>query len=313
MKLFISWSGENSRKIAKELYEWFPMVLQSIEPYMSNEDIDKGNRWSTDLANELEESTAGIVILTPDNLASPWLHFEAGALSKIIDRTILAPVIFGLKPSEINHPLSLFQVTQFTSSDFLKLLKSINSVSPEPLPENRLEKTHEALWGKLSEKIEPLVGDLKNTNPVEYQNTDSNKNDALEKILTISRRIAAHYDNNLASNTDLIKPIIETYLEIERSSRPSPLIVLTEMLIRTWRDVQRASLVDDLENIDLPRYKKAMQNVDDIIGEMSTIVRHNRLPQMMRTRERNMRRNEIEPSLRSPPGPESNSTMGPRE
>lgn len=50
MKVFISWSGNKSHKVAMIFREWLPSVIQSLEPYVSSEDIDKGARWSSDIA-----------------------------------------------------------------------------------------------------------------------------------------------------------------------------------------------------------------------------------------------------------------------
>ena len=53
MKVFISWSGSKSQEVAKILKQWIPCVIQSVEPYFSSADTDKGARWSTDIAKEL--------------------------------------------------------------------------------------------------------------------------------------------------------------------------------------------------------------------------------------------------------------------
>ena len=73
VKVFISWSGDTSLKVAQLLRDWLPYVINAIEPYVSSEDIDKGARWSTDIAKELEDSTFGILCVTRDNLNAPWL------------------------------------------------------------------------------------------------------------------------------------------------------------------------------------------------------------------------------------------------
>ena len=75
MKVFISWSGTTSHKVAVLLRDWLPSVIQSIEPYVSSEDIDKGARWSTDIAGELHASTYGLICVTKNNTEAPWINF----------------------------------------------------------------------------------------------------------------------------------------------------------------------------------------------------------------------------------------------
>jgi hypothetical protein len=41
MKIFISWSGELSHRVALELRDWLPMVINALEPYVSSKDIEK--------------------------------------------------------------------------------------------------------------------------------------------------------------------------------------------------------------------------------------------------------------------------------
>jgi hypothetical protein len=137
------------------------MVVQSIAPYMSSESIEKGSRWSSSIATELEGSSIGIVVLTPENTKSPWIHFEAGALARTVGDAKLAPLLCGLNPSDIGAPLSQFQVTQFTKGDVLKLLKSINAAAgEEALAEPLLEKIHDSLWSNLEQKVAPLISQL---------------------------------------------------------------------------------------------------------------------------------------------------------
>ncbi len=81
MKVFISWSGDESRQIAEALRDWLATLSESVEPYMSARDNEAGVRWNSVISGELERSDFGILCVTPTNLQAPWLLFEAGALS----------------------------------------------------------------------------------------------------------------------------------------------------------------------------------------------------------------------------------------
>jgi TIR domain len=157
VKVFISWSGDQSQMVALALRDWLPSVIQAIEPYVSSEDIDKGARWNTDIARELEDSSFGILCITPENIEAPWVNFEAGALSKSLDRSRVAPFLFGVQRSDVQGPLLQFQSTVYKKADVKKLVKSINEACGElALPEGRLEEVFEVWWNRLKEKLDEV-------------------------------------------------------------------------------------------------------------------------------------------------------------
>ena len=42
---------------------------------------------------ELDTTNCGIICVTPDNMREPWLHFEAGALSKSVKQAQVHPFL----------------------------------------------------------------------------------------------------------------------------------------------------------------------------------------------------------------------------
>ena len=186
MKVFLSWSGHKSHQVALILRDWLPSVIQSIMPYVSSEDIDKGARWSTDIAKELEDSTFGILCVTKENLDAPWLLFEAGALSKMMDKSSVCPFIFDLKRAEVRGPILQFQSTVFEKEDVRKLLSTLNKACGEfGLKEELLVKTFEVWWPTLNESLEALKSEKSEEEKTSLDK--SLRNEILEEILELSR------------------------------------------------------------------------------------------------------------------------------
>lgn len=190
MKIFISWSGEVSHKVAKALRDWFPSVIQSITPYVSSEDIDKGARWSSDIASELDESSFGVLCVTPDNIDAPWLNFEAGALGKSVDKSRVCPFLFRIKRSDVKGPILQYQSTIHDKDDIFKLIKAVNEASGDHgIEEMRLEKTFDVWWPKLDEELNAIE------QPTQEQKSGNNQPEeiygyvsrVLEEVLEISR------------------------------------------------------------------------------------------------------------------------------
>jgi hypothetical protein len=153
--VFISWSGELSRKLGEALRDWLPKALQSVKPYFSPNDIEKGTRWDAEVAGELEASDIGIVCVTPDNRERPWILFEAGALSKAVGKARVCPLLFGgLKPADVSGPLASFQLTRFDKEDFGKLLGTVNGALGEgQLSEMDLAEVFATWWPKLEQSV----------------------------------------------------------------------------------------------------------------------------------------------------------------
>ena len=152
MIVFITWSGERSRMMAEAIHDWLPSVIQSVVPFLSAEDIDKGARWLPDLTAKLGEANFGIVCLTPENIQAPWILFEAGAISKTSPSRV-ATYLFAIEGS-LEQPLGQFQSTRATEmSETFALLRSINGSLDRPLPEAVLKDVFESMWPKLQARI----------------------------------------------------------------------------------------------------------------------------------------------------------------
>jgi hypothetical protein len=153
VKIFISWSGPLSRQIAEVLRDWLPSVLQTVEPYVSSEDIYKGARWGVDVSRELEAANYGILCVTATNIDAPWLNFEAGALSKSFEKGHVSPFLFDIEPRNVTGPLLQFQSTVYERDDVFKLIKSINTATGAPLETARLQSIFNVWWPGLKEKL----------------------------------------------------------------------------------------------------------------------------------------------------------------
>lgn len=190
MKVFISWSGDSSHKVAKALRDWLPSVIQSITPYVSSEDIDKGARWSSDIASELDESSFGVLCVTPDNIDAPWLNFEAGALGKSVDKSRVCPFLFRIKRSDVKGPILQYQSTIHEKDDVFKLLKAINEACDENgIEEVRLEKTFDVWWPKLDEELSAIEETEESVveNGEQSEEMSGYVSRVLEEVLEISR------------------------------------------------------------------------------------------------------------------------------
>ncbi len=160
MRVFISWSGALSHKIASSLRDWIPSVLQAVEPWLSSQDIAPGARWISEVSEQLAAVEVGIICLTAENLKSSWLNFEAGAISKQVQGARVCIYAIDLAPNDISGPLAQFQISKSTPEDTLGLLRVLNAkLGPQALKEERLKRSFEVWWPTLEAQLAGAVAE----------------------------------------------------------------------------------------------------------------------------------------------------------
>lgn len=275
MKVFISWSGLKSQEVAKVLKQWIPCVIQSVEPYFSSADIDKGARWSTDIAKELQNASFGILCVTKDNLSSAWLNFEAGALSKSIEQSKVCPFLVDLKPSDIqNSPILQFQMASSTRDDVFKLFKSINSnLGDSKLHEDVLSTTFDTFWPKIEDALKSVSSVVESAPSVKKSEKDTQA--PIEEILELVR-----YQHKLLKSPEELFP--PQYLfEVFRKSNLIPhksfimdIVEQIHIIDRIASDISGdCKLKVNSDSEDFPSCMKKVQELQDRIQRLSMFLR----------------------------------------
>jgi TIR domain len=187
MDVFICWSGASSHVLAEGLRQWLPRVIQPVRPFFSDEDIRKGRRWGDEIKGRLEKANFAILCMTPDNLTAPWIHFEAGAVSKHPGVSHVTALLLRVKPSDLVGPLTQFQHTLPTKGDVWKLVQSVNSaLDPERRIEAELiEWAFKREWPDFEKLVQQAEEALKETPAPAPPHRE--QQELLEELLTLVR------------------------------------------------------------------------------------------------------------------------------
>lgn len=153
MNIFLSWSGESSKSVAAALDKWLKFVFPEVKTWMSDRAVEAGVRWGAELDRQLENTNLGVLCLSPDNLASPWMLFEAGALSKSVDKSRVVPYCISMLPEEVQGPLSRFQGVPADKEGTFKLLRGINAILENKRSDEDLARIFSKWWTDLRDQL----------------------------------------------------------------------------------------------------------------------------------------------------------------
>jgi hypothetical protein len=179
--VFISWSGDRSLKLATALNGWLKMVIQTIDPWFSGRDIPSGERWDRLLGESLQRSSVGVFCITRENLNSPWLLFEAGAVSKSLTRGRMIPLLLDLTRAELRDPLAQFQALECSKDGIRRLVEDLHTLTDSKVSKEQQASLFEALWPILEKDLTPLKS--MEENRIATKMTTPSPDDILREIL----------------------------------------------------------------------------------------------------------------------------------
>jgi len=235
MKVFISWSGTRSNALAQALRDWLPLVVHFVEPWLSEADIAAGERWAQSVAKELESCNFGIICVTRDNVAAPWILFEAGSLAKSLEGSRVIPLLFDLEFSEIGGPLAQFQAKKADHDGLVETVDSVNHAAKEPIPDARVKQLFDALWPQLETQLTTIPRHAATAKPIRPQH------EILEELVSSIRGIdsrirsleEASVEPRSRSRRRRIDPVLIhelPHLISERPGDPVAILVLASMV-----------------------------------------------------------------------------------
>lgn len=102
---------------------------------MSGKSIPAGEAWVPRILPELAKANFGIVCVTPENLGSPWLHFEAGGLAMSLNPSSpnrVCPLLYELTPAQLSEPLKVFQAKMLDKKGLKETIEAMCLVLPDP-------------------------------------------------------------------------------------------------------------------------------------------------------------------------------------
>ena len=203
-KIFISWSKKTSKEIAEKLLDFLTHFFSdpNVKFFLSTE-MDGGIRPMHIIGKNLEKSHFGVLVLTKMNYKSEWIMFEAGAISKDVDKSRIIPILFNRDSNNIEKPIRSFQYVKFNKDGFLKLVSSIrkaifDQTSLTDIQKEDIKEKLEKYWTHFNTEI---VNILKNA---EINNIDEFK----EKVPELMMNENA-YEKVLAKRDTHLQELIE--------------------------------------------------------------------------------------------------------
>lgn len=209
MRISISWSGNLGHKVAILLSKWLPTVVQAVTPFVASDEDRKGAAWFKKVKDQFNQTDFGIICISRDHLAAPWLLFETGVLATRFDQTHICSVLIGdLSESDITGPLDHFQSFSLRDrEDMRKLVQRINQMhGTRMLSANALNSAFDRRWPALAEACRKAIEGKLSREAIEKPKTD---HQLLEEIKGSCARLVESMDLMSDNIKDLKKDLIK--------------------------------------------------------------------------------------------------------
>ena len=151
-RLFLAWSGARSYRLAKALASCIRNVFSpdSVRCFVSWE-IEPGSTWYESLERAISESDAVLLCITPENLRSHWMYFEAGSRLGADRQSRIYTYVLGVEPGDVPDPIRRYQGSEATEEGTSRLLQAIGDVDGPAI-----ESAFSKCWPELDRELDQL-------------------------------------------------------------------------------------------------------------------------------------------------------------
>jgi hypothetical protein len=248
MKVFISWSGDRSKKVAELLDDWIQCVIQAVNPWMSSKDIDRGALWFTEITDQLANTSIGIVCLTKENRNKPWILFESGALAKGLTSNRVCTFLIDLSATDLENPLAQFNHTFPTKESVWELVRTINlTLKENALKESVLAKVFETYWPQFDQEFREIILTTPETEIQVKRKDNDIMLDVLSTVRMLDKRLLSIESNNSES---------ANFLKFDRDFKSQgmpPNIARNNIKIYLEQNLTEDLIIDILSEKGVPR------------------------------------------------------------
>lgn len=272
MSVFVSWSSPANQKIGRAVREFVSEVLGTDSVFMSDEDIEPGEKSLEEIDAALKRSTAALVIVSATSARDPWLNFEAGAMGVRLEKAKVIPILLDLDFSQLIQPLAQFQGIRFDNREkFSQMLRVLNNQRGESrIKSETLNIVFDTKWNAFIETVQREID--ANAKP-EDAAALPDESDKIDEILSTLRRMTSTSAQSASRKKALIDwgdEVSDTSLPTQRPSAKvhkllSDIVPLVSSTLTTSTDgraVEADTLLDELTSSQAMR----MSSVSKALG-----------------------------------------------
>ena len=166
--------------------------------------------------------------VTRENYLTPWINFEAGALSKAFGHARVVPCLLDMPISDLTGPFVQFQaVSSASRDDIFEMIRTIrDQAGLADLDDQRLKITFDAFWPTLERDIE-AARNLKGNVTVRAVRDPA---DVVAEVLVLARRQESVL-RTIAERVDSTMPMLDLRQALtEPGERPESRSIVEELV-----------------------------------------------------------------------------------
>jgi len=217
-RIFISYSGDESKEIAcaiKSMFEQFTFGIEDL-CFVSDLDILSGSDWFRQIEDELATCKLGISIITRENMFMPWIYYEAGAL--VAKGVPVIPLIFGANANLLEKtPLAVKQAVKFSDPKrFCKMIRDIDKrLSLTTLNFDQLNALATIAHSDLRRRLKPTLDKIQNEIGFDVNYVyPSNVSTVVKKSMFISIPMASVGEKAYSEERTFLQELVEVLSEL---------------------------------------------------------------------------------------------------